>query len=93
MCREKLQEAMDAIAKGAPVPEDVCIHVSHTPTQAEWDALDPNSCETTCRDCDTYYEGRLGENLICPECGSSSHGAVGSPAGGMHLLMHDPGFW
>ena len=93
MCREKLLATMDAIGRGEPAPDGVMVHVSRETTQADWDALDPNSCETTCRDCGAYYEGRLGEDLVCPECGSRSHGAVGSPAGGMHLLMHDPSFW
>jgi len=29
------------------------------------------------------------EVLTCPKCGSCNHGGVGSPAGGMHLLLWD----
>lgn len=102
MCREddraKLLAAMDAIQNGAPLPEGTMAHVSRETTQADWDALDPDSFDTECRDCGAYYEGKLAPKgqetaIQCPECGSRNHGAVGSPAGALHLAMHDPRFW
>jgi Zn finger protein HypA/HybF involved in hydrogenase expression len=95
MTKEKLLEAMDALCRGE-TPEGVTVHVSHATTDADWDALNPNSLETECRDCGAYYtkEWQEGEEppreLTCPECGSGNHGGVGSPAGGFHLMMHDP---
>jgi Zn finger protein HypA/HybF involved in hydrogenase expression len=90
--RATLLAAMDAIGKGEPAPEGVFMHVSHTPTQADWDALDPNSYETECRDCGVYYEGQFEPKpeetyITCPECGSANHGCVGSPAGSYSLAM------
>lgn len=92
--KDKLREAMDAIVKGEPLPDGVLMHVSHAPTQADWDALDPDTYDTTCRDCGSYYEGRLPQDrsapppkLICPHCGSARHGSVGSPAGASSLAM------
>jgi hypothetical protein len=96
MSKEKLQEAMQAIIDGKELPDAVCVHVSRATTQEDWDSLNPNSLETDCRDCGAYYtkEWVEGEEppqeLICPECGSKNHGGVGSPAGGMHLALHDP---
>ncbi len=64
-------------------------------TKADWDALNPNSMETDCRDCGSYYvmEWKAGEKppeqLTCPHCKSQNHGGVGSPAGGMHLALWD----
>lgn len=95
MSKEKLQEAMDAICRGE-MPEGVSIHLDKATTDDDWSKLNPNSLETSCRDCDTYYtmEWQTGEEppekLVCPECGSSNHGGVGSPAGGMHLALWDP---
>lgn len=74
---------------------EAAAHVTKTVTDADWDALNRNSLETDCLDCGNYYtmEWKEGNNppqkLICPSCGSSNHGCVGSPAGGMHLALHD----
>lgn len=55
-----------------------------------FDDLDPNTWETTCRDCNTYYTGVFPEKgepeLVCPDCGSKRITGLGSPAGGMNLL-------
>lgn len=71
--------------------DDTFVHVDRAPTQSDWDALDPDTYETTCADCGTPYDGRFGpdHNLAtpCPNCGSTETGAVGSPAGGMHLIL------
>ena len=74
------------------VSDDLFVHVDRTPTQADWDALDPNSYETDCRSCGAYLVGQFGpapDRALepCPHCGSKEHGAVSSPAGGEHLLL------
>lgn len=74
-------------------PEGVVIHVSKAPARADWDALDPDTYDTECRDCGAYYEGRFpGDRSVpvepvCPHCGSKRHGSVGSPAGAAALAM------
>ena len=74
------------------------IFIDRATTPADWDSLNPNSLETDCRDCGTYYtkEWKAGDKppavLTCPKCGSGNHGGVGSPAGGMHLLLWDKAF-
>ena len=94
--RDKLREAMDALASGNPLPEGVLVHVTKTTTQADWDALDPNSYETTCAKCGHAVIGQFGPNgeanTPC-ECGSTEYtGGIGSPAGAFSLAMHDPAF-
>ncbi len=77
-----------------PVGTDV--HISKAASDADWDALNPNSQETECRACGAYHTKELknGEEelrkLTCPEFGSGNHGGVGSPAGGHHVAMHHP---
>ena len=76
----------------------ITVHISRETTQADWDKLDSNSWETNCRDCGHYYTGvffnRATNAMIpevkCPECGSTKTTGIGSPAGGRHLLLHDP---
>lgn len=89
------KDALEKVLKGEQIDGVVC-HVDKTTTQADYDKLNPNSLETNCRDCDTYYVMTWEEKdtpptkLICPECGSNNHGCVGSPAGAAHLAMFDP---
>lgn len=95
--KDKLREAMDAILSGKELPEGVLFHASHKTTQADWDALDPNSYETQCAKCNTYIVGQFGPNneatTPCPSCGSTEYtGGIGSPAGAFSLAMHDPAF-
>ena len=71
---------------------ETVVHTDRATTQADWDALDPNSYETTCADCDTPYEGQFGPGhslaTPCPCCGSmKTQGGFSSPAGGMHLML------
>lgn len=74
--------------------DKLACHISKATQPEDWDKLNRNSLETTCQDCLTYFtkEWKDGEepptNLLCPQCGSENHGAVGSPAGGMNLLLH-----
>lgn len=96
--RDVLAEAMHAIAEGKPLPDDILLHVTKETTQADWDALDPNSYETTCAKCDHAIIGQFGPNgemeTPCSECGSiETTGGVSSPAGAFSLVMHDPAFW
>jgi hypothetical protein len=95
--RDKLREAMDAIIEGREPPDGVLFHATKTTTQADWDALDPNSYETECAKCGAYIVGRFGPNneanTPCPDCGSTEYtGGIGSPAGAFSLAMHDPAF-
>lgn len=92
MASDELRKAMDAIVKGDARPEGVTVHMDRRPTQADWDALDPNSYETTCAKCGAYVVGQFGPNheteTPCAECGSTEYtGGFGSPAGGMHLAL------
>lgn len=87
-----LNAAADALWNGKPLPEGVFVHVDRTPTQADWDALDPNSYETNCAKCGSGIVGQFGPNheteTPCPECGSTEYaGGFSSPAGGMHLAL------
>jgi heterodisulfide reductase subunit A-like polyferredoxin len=89
--KEAIEKAAQDLQEGKG-----CGHIDKTTTQADWDALNPNSLETDCRDCGAYFTMEWKENekppeeLKCPQCGSCNHGSVGSPAGGMHLAMFDP---
>ena len=70
----------------------VFVHTDSTPTQEDWDALDPNSYETTCADCSTPYDGQFGPDhslaTPCPQCGSmNTKGGLMSPAGVTHLAL------
>lgn len=81
--------------KGTPLPEGFTFHADKATTKADWDALDPNSYETTCAKCGAYVVGQFGPNheteTPCAECGSTEYtGGFGSPAGAMHLALHDP---
>jgi hypothetical protein len=103
--KDKLRAAMDALRNGGALPDGVTlVHASRETTQADWDALDPNSLETDCRACGAYYAIHWAENeppagtdggkpIVCPHCGSGAHGGSGSPAGGFSVLMHDPRTW
>lgn len=76
---------------------EMMVHVTRATTQADWDALDPNSYETTCAKCGAYIEGQFGPkgetDTPCPSCGSTEYeGGIGSPAGAFSLAMHDPAF-
>ncbi len=98
MSADWVREAIAAIVRGEEPPEGVLVHVTRETTQADWDALDPNSFESDCRDCGAYIVGQFAadpaETVIrCPECGSTNHGGVGSPAGAFSLAMHDPACW
>ncbi len=88
---EKMQAILNAAEDGTPLPEGVYVHVSHTPTQADWDALDPNSWETSCADCGEGYSGVFASppeatEYMCPSCGSTRTEGIASPAGGMSLI-------
>ncbi len=77
--------------------KDVMVHFDKTTTKADWDALDPNSYETTCAKCDATIIGQFGPNgelaTPCSECGSlETKGGLSSPAGAVHLAMFDPSF-
>ena len=77
--------------------DGVFVHVLKTPTKADWDALDPNSYDTTCAKCGAYVVGQFGPNheteTPCAECGSTEYtGGFGSPAGAAFLAMRDPAF-
>ena len=90
---DKMQAVADALRAGEPLPEGVFVHIDKTPTKADWDALDPNSYETTCAKCGAYVVGQFGPNneteTPCAECGSTEYtGGFSSPAGGMHLALH-----
>lgn len=90
--RDELRRIMDDLAAGKPLPEGVLVHVDRRPTQADWDALDPNSYETTCAQCDAPIFGQFGPNgetdTPCPDCGShETTGGIASPAGAMHLAL------
>ena len=61
------------------------------------DALDPNSYETTCAQCDATIIGQFSEDgklaTPCAECGSlKTKGCLSSPAGAYGLAMRDPNF-
>ncbi len=93
--KEILRAAFDALWAGEPLPEGFVMHVDRATTKADWDALDPNSYETTCAKCGAYVVGQFGPNneteTPCAECGSTEYtGGFGSPAGAMHLALHDP---
>lgn len=95
--KDKLREAMDAIIAGKEPPEGVLFHASHSTTKADWDALDPNSYETTCAKCGSAVIGQFGPNgettTPCASCGATDYeGGIGSPAGAFSLAMHDPAF-
>jgi DNA-directed RNA polymerase subunit RPC12/RpoP len=88
---DKIEEILHAAETGGPLPEGVYVHVSHTPTQADWDALDLNSRETSCADCGEGYSGvfaTLAEatEFMCPNCGSRHTTGIASPAGAMSLI-------
>lgn len=96
--KDKLREAMDALAGRREMPEGVFIHVDRETTQADWDALDPNSYETTCAECEAVVIGQFGPkgeiDTPCPDCGSTKmKGGIGSPAGAFGLAMRDPAYW
>lgn len=96
--RNKLREAMDAIVEGRKRPEGVHVHMTKETTQADWDALDPNSYETTCAKCQHTIIGQFGPKgelqTPCAECGSTeTTGSITSPAGAFSLAMHDPAYW
>lgn len=96
--KDKLKEAMQAIIEGREPPDGVLFHATKSTTQADWDALDPNSYETTCAKCDAYVVGQFGPNhetsTPCSQCGSTEYkGGLGSPAGAFSLAMHDPAYW
>jgi ribosomal protein S27E len=87
---EQIAAIRKAAEEGTPLPEGVYVHVSKTPTAADWDALDPNSWETSCGDCGEYYTGVFANppeatEMVCPSCGSGRTAGVSSPAGGMSL--------
>jgi hypothetical protein len=94
MSKGELLKAMEDLAAGK-TPEGVHVHMERATTDEDWAKLNPNSLETDCRDCGAYYtkewqeDEKPPEKLICPECGSTNHGGVGSPAGGMHLALWD----
>ncbi len=95
--QDKLREAMDAFFSGKPLPEGTIFHGTRTTTQADWDALDPNSYETTCAKCGHAVIGQFGPKgeteTPCASCGSTEYtGGIGSPAGAFSLAMHDPAF-
>lgn len=95
--KDKLREAMDAVIAGKKLPEGTICHLTKTTTKADWDALDPNSYETSCAKCGGYIVGQFGPNneaaTPCPSCGSTEYtGGIGSPAGAFSLAMHDPAF-
>lgn len=96
--KDKLREAMDAIAAGKEPPEGVLFHATHSTTQADWDALDPNSYETECAKCGHAVIGQFGPNgetsTPCAICGATEYtGGISSPAGAFGLAMHDPAYW
>lgn len=96
--KEKFREAMQAVIDGTALPEGTLVHVTKETTQADWDALDPNSYETTCARCGHAIIGQFGPNgetkTPCSTCGSTeTTGGIGSPAGAFSLAMHDPAFW
>ncbi len=75
-------------------PADIVVHVSKTPTHADWDALDRNSYETTCARCGSVVIGQFGPNketdTPCGECGSTEYsGGFSSPAGAMSLALRE----
>jgi hypothetical protein len=89
---EQFDAIWKALEEGKPLPDGVYVHVSETPTPADWDALDPNSWETFCGDCDQHYSGAFSDptvatEMVCPSCGSSRTAGVSSPAGGMSLIL------
>ncbi len=89
---EQIAAILQAARNGEPLPEGVYFHVSHSPTQADWDALDPNSWETCCADCNQFYAGVFAEpveatEFICPLCDSTRTTGLSSPAGGMSLIL------
>ena len=97
-----IDDAIKAMEDGTSLPEGVIAHVSRATTQADWDALNPYSESTSCRDCGEYYESHWNEEahkksgppkLVCPKCGSTNHGGTCSPAGADHLAMHDASYW
>ena len=65
--RDRLREAMEAILAGQSAPEGLVVHMSQATTDADWDALNPNSLETECRDCDSYYTMEWEEDEKPPE--------------------------
>lgn len=98
MTRDRLRDAIDALAEGRALPPDTLVHVSRETTQADWDALDPNSYETTCGRCSATIVGQFGPDGECEPkclvCGSTeTTGGLTSPAGAFHLAMHDPAMW
>lgn len=75
--------------------KDVTIHLDRTTQPEDYDALDPNSYETTCAKCDATIIGQFGPKgelqTPCSQCGSlETKGGLSSPAGAMHLAMFDP---
>lgn len=87
--------AVAAACHGHEPGPGINIHIDRGTTDEDWAALDPNSLESDCRDCGAYIElhwsasQRPPEQIRCPNCGSTNHGAVGSPAGGMHAALWD----
>lgn len=72
--------------------KEIVFHELKSVTDKDWDALDPNSYETTCAACDTYILGQFDKDnrptTPCPKCGSTeTKGGISSPAGGASLLM------
>ena len=96
--KDEFHDALKALIEGGPTPEGVHVHVTKETTQADWDALDPNSYETECAKCGSYIVGQFGPNnetkTPCSQCGSTEYtGGIGSPAGAFSLAMHDPKYW
>jgi hypothetical protein len=77
-------------------PTGFTLHIDRATEPADYDRLNPNSLDTDCRACGSYYEvewpegERPPETLTCPHCGSHDHGCVTSPAGAYDLAMWDP---
>lgn len=79
----------------AKMGKDVSIHFDKATKPEDYDALDPNSYETTCAKCDATIIGQFGPNgelaTPCSECSSlETKGGMSSPAGAMHLALWDP---
>lgn len=96
--QEEIDAAIAKAVAGEPQADGVHVHLTKSVTKDDWDALDPNSYDTTCGDCDAYIVGQFGPNgeanTPCPACGSlKTKGGIGSPAGASMLAMRDASYW
>lgn len=96
--QEEIDAAIAKAVAGEAQADGVHVHLTKSVTKEDWDALDPNSYETTCAKCDAYVVGQFGPNgeaeTPCAACGSTEYkGGMGSPAGSYSLAMRDASYW